>query len=46
MLTDLIIFGAGKRAESLHDLASFQGYHVKAFVDNDKGKWGKRIKGI
>lgn len=46
MLTDMIIFGAGKLAESLYEIASLMGYHVVVFVDNDEGKWGKRIKGI
>ena len=46
MLTDMIIFGAGKLAESLYEIASFMGYQIVVFVDNDEGKWGKRIKGI
>lgn len=46
MLTDLIIFGAGKQAESLYEIASFMGYHVVVFADNDVEKWGKKIKGL
>jgi len=46
MLTDMIIFGAGKMAESLYEIASFIGYQVLVFADNDAGKWGKKIKGI
>lgn len=46
MLTDMIIFGAGKQAETTYELASFMGYQVIAFADNDEKKWGKRIKGI
>lgn len=46
MLTDLIIFGAGKNAESLYGVASFLQYRVVAFVDNDEAKWGRRINDI
>lgn len=46
MLTDMIIFGAGKQAESTYEVASFMGYQILAFADNDEGKWGERIKGI
>lgn len=46
MLTDMIIFGAGKQAEYLHEVASFMGYQVVVFADNDEGKWGKRINGV
>jgi len=46
MLMDMIIFGAGKLAESLYEIASFMGYQIVVFADNDEGKWGKRIKGI
>ncbi len=46
MLTDMIIFGAGKRAELLYDIAFFLGYQVVVFADNEAAKWGKKIKGI
>lgn len=46
MLTDIIIFGAGMQAEFLYEIASFMGYHVVVFADNDEKKWGKKIKGI
>lgn len=46
MLTDMIIFGAGKQAESTYEVASFIGYQIIVFADNDERKWGKRIKGI
>lgn len=46
MLTDMIIFGAGKQAEFLYEIASFMGNQVVAFADNDAKKWGKRIRGI
>lgn len=46
MLTDMIIFGAGKLAESLYEIAFFMEYQIVAFADNDERKWGKRIKGI
>ncbi len=46
MLTDIIIFGAGKQAEYLYEVASFMGYQVVVFADNDEGKWGKKIKGV
>jgi len=45
-LIDMIIFGAGKVAESLYEIASLMEYQIVMFADNDEKKWGKRIKGI
>lgn len=45
-MIDMIIFGAGKVAESLYEIASLMEYQIVMFADNDEKKWGKRIKGI
>lgn len=45
-MIDMIIFGAGKMAESLYEIASLMEYQIVVFADNDEKKWGKRIKGI
>ena len=45
-MIDMIIFGAGKVAEPLYEIASLMEYQIVVFADNDEKKWGERIKGI
>lgn len=45
-MEEIIIWGAGRAAAKRHEWATFAGYQVVFFVDNDDEKWGRRIQGI
>lgn len=43
---DIIIWGAGSRGKGLMKACVQDGRTVRAFVDNDRKKWGKKIENI
>ncbi len=43
---ELVVLGAGGHGKVVADAAMAAGYRVVGFLDDDRGKWGRRIIGV